>query len=214
MLFDQSHLGKVRGLHIDLVWDIARLYGVGAPIRLFPCMEATYSYAVKNERKARNTPSRGLWVPWAVSLWHKITMSSELDQWEQSLAISLPHTWSRSPHWHQPRLYLWQLGRPLPELWSDPPLLGFGSGTSRGFCGDIWSVSVRLNSSWDDVRQREKTNTASWDRQLGSVYLASTSWRGFWKQNRTFHFMIWFLSEMYMVRLHKSRKLLLCCAGW
>ena len=32
---------------------------------------ATYPYAIKNQRKARNAPSRGLWVPWAGSLWHK-----------------------------------------------------------------------------------------------------------------------------------------------
>ena len=30
-----------------------------------------YSYAIKNQRKARNAPSRGIWVPWAGSLWHK-----------------------------------------------------------------------------------------------------------------------------------------------
>ena len=30
--------------------------------RLFPCMEATYPYAIKNQRKARNAPSRGLYV--------------------------------------------------------------------------------------------------------------------------------------------------------
>ena len=58
VLFDQSHLGKVRSLHIDLVWDIARLYGIrAAPYNgFFPCMEATYPYAVKNQRKV-------LWVP-------------------------------------------------------------------------------------------------------------------------------------------------------
>ena len=27
--------------------------------------------AIKTQRKARNAPSRGGWVPWAVSLWHK-----------------------------------------------------------------------------------------------------------------------------------------------
>ena len=31
---------------------------------------ATYPYAIKNQRKARNAPRRGLWVPWAGSLWH------------------------------------------------------------------------------------------------------------------------------------------------
>ena len=36
---------------------------VGAYIRTFPCMEATYPYAIKNQRKARNAHSRGLWVP-------------------------------------------------------------------------------------------------------------------------------------------------------
>ena len=29
------------------------------------------TYAIKNQWKARNAPSRGLWVPWAGSLWHK-----------------------------------------------------------------------------------------------------------------------------------------------
>ena len=29
------------------------------------------SYAIKYQRKARNAPSRGLWVPFAGSLWHK-----------------------------------------------------------------------------------------------------------------------------------------------
>ena len=26
---------------------------------------------IKTQRKARNAPGRWLWVPWAVSLWHK-----------------------------------------------------------------------------------------------------------------------------------------------
>ena len=33
------------------------------PNRTFLCMEATYPFAIENERKARNAPSRGLWVP-------------------------------------------------------------------------------------------------------------------------------------------------------
>ena len=28
----------------------------------FPSMEATYPYAIKTQRKSRNTPGRGLWV--------------------------------------------------------------------------------------------------------------------------------------------------------
>ena len=36
--------------------------------RSFPCMEATYPYAIKTQQMARNTPSRGLWMPSAVSL--------------------------------------------------------------------------------------------------------------------------------------------------
>ena len=38
------------------------LCDIRAPIihnRTFPCMEANYPYAVKNQRGARNTPSRG-----------------------------------------------------------------------------------------------------------------------------------------------------------
>ena len=37
----------------------------------FLFMEAIYPYAIKNQQKARNLPSTGLWVPWAGSLWHK-----------------------------------------------------------------------------------------------------------------------------------------------
>ena len=29
----------------------------------FPYMEAAYSYAIKNQGKARNAPSMGVWVP-------------------------------------------------------------------------------------------------------------------------------------------------------
>ena len=34
-------------------------------LKIFHCYEtlATYPYAIKNQRKARNAPSRGLWVP-------------------------------------------------------------------------------------------------------------------------------------------------------
>ena len=31
--------------------------------RFFPFMEATYPYVIKNQRKARNAPSRGFLVP-------------------------------------------------------------------------------------------------------------------------------------------------------
>ena len=34
-------------------------------------VEATYSYAITTQRKARNGPSRGLWEPSAVSLWYE-----------------------------------------------------------------------------------------------------------------------------------------------
>ena len=38
--------------------------GIRLPYRRsFPCMEATYPYAIKNQRKARNAPSRGHFVP-------------------------------------------------------------------------------------------------------------------------------------------------------
>ena len=31
--------------------------------RSLPCMEVTYPYAIKTQRKVINAPSRGLWVP-------------------------------------------------------------------------------------------------------------------------------------------------------
>ena len=31
----------------------------------------SHYYTIKTQRKVRNAPCRGLWVPWAGSLWHK-----------------------------------------------------------------------------------------------------------------------------------------------
>ena len=56
---------NVFGQHL-VTRNIARLN-----VRFFPCMEVTSPYAIKTQRRARNAPSRGLWVPQAVSLWHK-----------------------------------------------------------------------------------------------------------------------------------------------
>ena len=55
--------------------------------RSFPCMEATYPYAIETQRKARNAPSRGLWVTWAGSLWHKRAgvVTNDLNQSEHSI---------------------------------------------------------------------------------------------------------------------------------
>ena len=39
--------------------------------RLILSMRGSHPYAIKNQWKARNVPGRGLWVPRAVSLWHK-----------------------------------------------------------------------------------------------------------------------------------------------
>ena len=58
------------------------LWHKGAYNRTFPCMEANYPYAIKNQRGASKkplvggflrskAPSRGLWMRRAGSLWHK-----------------------------------------------------------------------------------------------------------------------------------------------
>ena len=58
------------------------LWHKGAYNRTFPCMEANYPYAIKNQRGASKkplvggflrskAPSRGLWMRGAGSLWHK-----------------------------------------------------------------------------------------------------------------------------------------------
>ena len=54
----------------------------GRPNRSFLCItvHGSHPYAIKTQRKARNAPSMGLWVPWAVSLWHK----SIATPWRQS----------------------------------------------------------------------------------------------------------------------------------
>ena len=59
--------------------------------------------AIKNQWKARNAPCRGLWVPWASSLWHKRVSKvrprsqpiiaqclDDLDQWEVSTLSAGP----------------------------------------------------------------------------------------------------------------------------
>ena len=41
--------------------DMSRLYGIRAPYnRFFPCMEATYPYAIKNQGKVRNAVLYGI----------------------------------------------------------------------------------------------------------------------------------------------------------
>ena len=58
------------------------LWHKGAYNRTFPCMEANYPYAIKNQRGASKkplvggflrskAPSRGLWIRGVGSLWHK-----------------------------------------------------------------------------------------------------------------------------------------------
>ena len=71
-------------------WD-QYFSGAIAHYRSFLCMESNCPYAIKTQRKARNSPIRELWVSWAVSLWlqqhsdpiqseHSIWMAQ--DQWE------------------------------------------------------------------------------------------------------------------------------------
>ena len=48
---------NVFGQHL-VTRNIARLN-----VRFFQCMEVTSPYAIKTQRKARNAPSRKLWVP-------------------------------------------------------------------------------------------------------------------------------------------------------
>ena len=56
------------------------------------------TYAIKSQWKARNAPSRGLWVPWTGSLWHKragvASLWKYLDQWKPG-SISTTG-WSRA----------------------------------------------------------------------------------------------------------------------
>ena len=52
-----------RGNSISLRRDIQALLYLGAYNRFFLCIEATYPYDFKNQLKARNAPSRGLWMP-------------------------------------------------------------------------------------------------------------------------------------------------------
>ena len=72
----------------------------------FLSIEATYPYAMKHQQKARNAPSKRLWMPWAVSLWHKRAGTASLpikifhhyeafDQWERSNVRAGPMTLSR-----------------------------------------------------------------------------------------------------------------------
>ena len=63
ILYLLSGLACVLGphqLHGDVVHDL-KIFG---NMKIFQKQDlATYPYAIKNQRKARNAPSRGLWVP-------------------------------------------------------------------------------------------------------------------------------------------------------
>ena len=61
-----------------------------------------YLYAIKTQLKARNAPSRGFWVPWAVSAWYmragvatlwsqpiRARCLDDFDQWEWSTLVQV-----------------------------------------------------------------------------------------------------------------------------
>ena len=75
---------------------------VSAYKRSFPCMEAAYPYAIKNQRKIRNAPSRGLWVPWADSLGHK--RAGEATPWSQPIRAQYLDTLDQ---WEVSTLYIY-----------------------------------------------------------------------------------------------------------
>ena len=54
-----SLAGLLGNIHRNKIYS--KLKYIGAPHHRFsPCIEVTYPYDIKNQRKARNTPSRGL----------------------------------------------------------------------------------------------------------------------------------------------------------
>ena len=102
--------------------------------RSFLCMEATYPYAIKTQRKTKNAPSRGLWVSWAVSLWH-----TRASPWSQpirahnldvSRLMRVLHFGSGTP---------WYSSSTSPPWWCWPP------STSR--CPPA-SPALRTSSRW------------------------------------------------------------------
>ena len=101
--------------------------------RSFPCMETIYSYATKNQRKARNTPKRGHFVLWAGSFWHKKaginqserSIRTDLSEWELSTDLWISRWRSRRSWWE--RRYLRSRGSPG---WAPPRSSHRGPGSS------------------------------------------------------------------------------------
>ena len=126
-------------------------------------MQWSHPYALMTQRKARNSPNRGLWVPWSVSLWQKrasVAFSNQsersiwinLDQWEVS---TLPKESSGCPgcqlvYWASPRLSS-QIQNPDRSYLCIP--------LSLSFCLHlrIWGLSTQSSSGapWRESRPPE-----------------------------------------------------------